>query len=82
MRSCDTGLSWGSSTQAATRPIVPSTMLMRKMGRQPRPARFAVMMKPATIGPSTAEIPITGPKAANARGICSREKAAIRMVIP
>jgi len=74
--------SWGSSLTAAIRPIVPSTILIRNTGRQVRPAMLALMMKPATIGPRTAEAPSTDPNAANARGIWSREKAAVRMPMP
>ena len=62
------GPSWGSSRSAATNPAVPRTMLIRNIGRQVRPAISALMMKPATMGPSTAEAPITGPNALTARG--------------
>lgn len=42
----------------------------------------ASMMKPAAMGPSTAEPPMTGPNALTARGICSRENVASRMPMP
>jgi len=40
------------------------------------------MMKPPTIGPSTADRPSTGPNAAKARGNCFREKLAMMMLMP
>ena len=67
---------------AAKNPTVPSTMLIRKIGRHVSPAMSASMMNPATMGPRTAEMPITGPKALTARGICAREKVAVRMLMP
>jgi hypothetical protein len=76
------GPSWGSSLSAAMNPAVPSTMLMRKIGRQVRPAMSALMRKPAMIGPSTAEAPMTGPNALNTRGSCSRENVRRRMPMP
>ncbi len=62
------GPSWGSTRRAAMNPAVPRTMLIRKIGRQVRPAMSALMRKPATMGPSTAEAPSTGPNALIARG--------------
>ena len=77
-----TGRSWGSSRSAAAKPAVPRTMLIRNIGRQARPAISALMINPATIGPSTAETPMTGPNAVNAPRSCSRENAAMRMLMP
>ena len=76
------GSSCGSSLSAAMNPAVPRTMLIRKIGRQVRPAMSALMRKPATMGPSTAEAPITGPNALKTRGSCSRENVPIRMPMP
>ena len=77
-----TAASRGSSRSAAANPTLPRTMLIRKIGRQVRPAMLALMMKPARIGPSTAEAPMTGPNALTAPRSCSRENAPIRMPMP
>ena len=66
MKTESVGSSRGSTRSAAMNPTVPSTMLIRKIGRQVRPPMFALMMNPARIGPTMADAPITGPNTENA----------------
>ena len=57
-------------------------MLMRNMARQPVPAMFASIRKPARIGPPTMARPSAGPKRLKALSIISRVKCAIMIAMP
>ena len=57
-------------------------MLIRNIGRQPRPNRFASISTPASSGPPTADSPRIGPNALNALPMCSRGKTEPRIPNP
>ena len=55
---------------------------MRNMARQPVPAMFASIRKPASIGPPTMARPSAGPKRLKALSIISREKCEVMIAMP
>ena len=69
----------GISCAAPIAAITPSGRLTKKTSLQPLPSRLASTSAPPTIGPSTADSPITGPKIANAVP-CSEGANASRMI--
>ena len=52
------------------------------MARQPVPAMFASIRKPARIGPPTMARPSAGPKKLKALSIISREKWVVMIAMP
>ncbi len=55
---------------------------MRNMARQPVPAMFASIRKPASIGPPTMAKPSAGPNKLKALSIISRVKCEVMIAIP
>src|SRR5208283_5003760 len=74
--------SFGRTFCAIANPAVPRMMLMRNIGRQPRPAMLAPMMKAPRMGPPTDATPMSGPKTLNAVPIMSRGKVDVMIAIP
>ncbi|PPK63713.1 hypothetical protein CLV40_12548 [Actinokineospora auranticolor] len=72
----------GRTLAAMTSPTTPRTMLIRKIGRQDRPNRSALMRKPAKTGPPTLESARTGPNNPNALANMSRSNALVMTATP